>query len=303
LANCYCMKLEWQKAAELYLPLLDLPKFQVRALCGMQLSACYIMLGERDKAIQLMGSLQSMVGAKSHIDPIVIRQAKRYVANGGYFSAFELLYLRRDLAKMLPLMKQVLETLDKMASKTKAMEKIALPEKETKKPSKFGLGKLNLGKMSPFKNAGPTDTTADDRAAYLLLRGSMLKALDKNDEAIVCFKEVVDGLADLVSEKLYIPYCLYELGESYYMNGKQKEAGETMKRCSKYSGYDWEDPLKIRLRVTMEQLKKGTLPPNESVKPPSLDSLAEFTPSDSKDLDDEDVEKLTQEPEEDEDEE
>jgi len=65
-------------------------------------------------------------------------------------------------------------------------------------------------------------------------------------------------LADLVSEKMYIPYCLYELGESYYINGQIKEAEEMFKRCSKFSGYDWEDPLKIRLRVTMEQLKKGT---------------------------------------------
>jgi len=271
LANCYCMKLEWKKASELYVPLLDLPKFQVRALCGLQLAACYIMMDERDKAMQLMGKLQNLAGAKSHFDPIVIRQAKRYVGNGGYFAAFELLYLRRDLAKMLPLMKQVLESLDKTASNTKAMEKAASP---VEKPAKFGLGKLNFGKMSPWKAAGPTDSSADDRASYLLLRGSILKALDKNDEAIVCFKEVVDVLADLVTEKMYIPYCLYELGESYYINGNVKDAEEMMKRCSKYSGYDWEDPLKIRLRVTMQQLKKGSTPDNE-LKPPSLDALAE----------------------------
>ena len=102
----------------------------------------------------------------------------------------------------------------------------------------------------------------------------MLKSLDKNNEAIDCFKEVVEVLPDLVTEKLYIPYCLYELGESYYINNQLKEAEEAMKKCAKYSGYDWEDPLKIRLRVTMEQLKKGFLPPNEAVKPPSLEALA-----------------------------
>jgi len=298
LANCYCMKMEWKKAVELYEPLLELPKFQVRALCALQLAACYIMLGEKDKAKELMIKLQSFAGSKSHFDPIVVRQAKRYVANGGNFAAFELLYLRRDLAKMNPIMKQVLESLDKMASQTKALDKTASPG-QPQKAAKFGLGKLNLGKMSPFKNAVPTDTAADDRAAYLLLRGSMLKALDRNDEAIVCYREVVDGLADLVTEKLYIPYCLYELGESYYMNNNVKEAEEMMKRCSKYSGYDWEDPLKIRLRVTMEQLKKGTLPPNEPVKPPSLDALADaqLNSSDDKDLEDEDDDKLEEEEE------
>jgi len=51
---------------------------------------------------------------------------------------------------------------------------------------------------------------------------------------------------------------------TYFMNlekvffafGDLEKAEEYMKKCSKCSGYDWEDPLRIRLRVTMEQLKK-----------------------------------------------
>lgn len=49
---------------------------------------------------------------------------------------------------------------------------------------------------------------------------------------------------------------MYELGESYYIEGKSAEAEEAMKRCSKINGYDWEDPLRVRLRVSMDQLKK-----------------------------------------------
>jgi len=30
-----------------------------------------------------------------------------------------------------------------------------------------------------------------------------------------------------------------------------------MKKCNNISSYDWEDPLKVRLRVTIDQLKKG----------------------------------------------
>jgi hypothetical protein len=30
LANCYCINLQWEKAIENYLPLIDAPKFQVR---------------------------------------------------------------------------------------------------------------------------------------------------------------------------------------------------------------------------------------------------------------------------------
>jgi len=53
---------------------------------------------------------------------------------------------------------------------------------------------------------------------------------------------------------------LYELGESYYINGNLKDAEDCMKKCSKIGGYDWEDPLRVRLRVSMDQLKKKDLP-------------------------------------------
>jgi len=48
----------------------------------------------------------------------------------------------------------------------------------------------------------------------------------------------------------------FELGESYFHLGKNAEASEMMKRSSSYSGYSWDDPLKIRLRVVVTQLKK-----------------------------------------------
>jgi len=67
-------------------------------------------------------------------------------------------------------------------------------------------------------------------------------------------------MQDHLNEKMYAPYCLYELGESYYILGNNKEAEELMKACSKFSSYNWEDPLRVRLRVTMDQLKKGVNP-------------------------------------------
>jgi len=278
------MKLEFVKAAELYAPLMEVPKFQVRALATLQLAGCYMMLGEKEKSHFLFQKLGNQ-STKSNLDGIVIRQSKRFSANGGHFAAFELLYLRRDLAKMIPIMKAVLELLDKMAKNTKALDKIS-PVPAVKKTKIPGMGNLDLGKIgnsfnkfSPFnknKTKEPVDSVYDDRASYLLLKGSMLKSLGQHDEAVTCFREVVDVLADLVSEKLYIPYCMYELGESYYIAGQLKEAEEMMKRCSKYSGYDWEDPLRVRLRVTMEQLKKGTLPTSERSQPPiSLDALTD----------------------------
>lgn len=57
LGNCYCMKMEWKKAADLFAPLVEEKNFQVRALCGLQLGACYVMLGERQKAMDIFQRL------------------------------------------------------------------------------------------------------------------------------------------------------------------------------------------------------------------------------------------------------
>jgi len=65
----------------------------------------------------------TLVKKKSQFDPIVIRQSKRYQACGANFVSFEILYLRRDLAKMIPLITQVLETLENMAKNTNALKK------------------------------------------------------------------------------------------------------------------------------------------------------------------------------------
>lgn len=276
LANCYCMKLDWKKASELYLPLIDEPKFQVRIICCLQLGSCYIMMGQKDKAIQVFNKMLTYSGKKSHFDPVVLRQTKRYLACGGNFAAFELLYLRRDLAKMIPIMPEVLKALDNTASTTKALERYTpkVPVKENEKKSGFGFGGLKSlasSTINQMKKKEVTDYAADDRASYLLLKGSILKALNNQEEAIECFKEVI-SMQDVLNEKLYVPYCLYELGESYYTKGQLKEAEEMMHKCSKISGYDWEDPLKIRLKVTMDQLKKGNKPTDEK-QYMSIDSL------------------------------
>jgi len=234
----------------------------------LQLGACYIMLGQQEKAMTVFNKLLNLSGKKSHFDPVVIRQTKRYVACGGYFAAFELLYLRRDLAKMIPIIGTVLLALDAMASQTRALEPVSPKQPSVKTPteskrmSPFGgfkhlaSGALsNLNQLTGVKKKDAIDYSSDDRASYLLIKGSILKAQNKQEEAMECFKEVI-SLQDILNEKLYLPYCLYELGECYYIQGQLKEAEENMRKCSKISGYDWEDPLKIRLKVTMDQLKK-----------------------------------------------
>jgi len=151
-------------------------------------------------------------------------------------------------------MAETLLVLEKQAEHTNATKPIVVdPKKQgaladiSKKWSAFSIGK---------KKEETIDYSVDDRAIYLLLKGAMLKSLDKADEAIALFKELLT-LEPVVREKYYIAYGLFELGESLYYKGNIKEAQENMKKCNNMSGYDWEDPLKVRLRVVLDQLKKG----------------------------------------------
>jgi len=251
LANCYTMKLKWDIAAQHFEPLVQEEKFQVRALCALQLSTCYFMMGQRDKANALLQRMPSLAKKNSSVDPIVVHQAQRFLANGGWLSAFELLFIRRDLAKMDQIIPETLALLDIQAANTQALKPIVVDPNKNK-----GLAGLFSGISIGSKKPEAADYAADDRAAYLMLKGSMLKSLERADEAVACFKEAI-SLEQVVKEKYFVVYSLYEMAETLFRQGNLKEAQDAIKKCNSFSGYDWEDPLKVRLRVTMDQLKKG----------------------------------------------
>jgi tetratricopeptide (TPR) repeat protein len=248
------MKLNLSESAKHFEPLVNEEKFQVRALCALQLATCYHMMGEREKSAALFARIPSYVKKNSSVDPIVAHQAARFASNGGWFSAFELLYIRRDLAKMERQVPEILQLLEKQAGNTNATKPVTVDVNAKKGFAGFA-NKLSSLSISKPKNE-VVDHSIDDRAAYLLIKGALLKSSDKVDDAIQCFREVI-RLEPVIKEKYYVPYCLFELGESLYQKGNLKEAQEAMKRCNNISGYDWEDPLKVRLRVTIDQLKKG----------------------------------------------
>jgi len=213
------------------------------------------MMGEREKAIALLKRVPTFAKKNSSVDPIVERQAARFVSNGGWFAAFEMLYIRRDLAKMERIVPELLEILEKQAANTNALKPVTVDVNSKKGLAGFAnkLSSLSIGKS---KKDEPVDHSIDDRAVYLLIKGALLKSAEKVDDAIECFREVI-RLEPVIREKYLVPYCLFEFGECMYQKGSLKEAQEAMKKCNNISGYDWEDPLKVRLRVTIDQLKKG----------------------------------------------
>jgi len=163
---------------------------------------------------------------------------------------------------------ELLQLLEKVAAEVGATNPIAA---DTKKESIFSQKFKALSLSKPKQEVA--DYTADNRASYLMLKGSMLKALNKNEEAIACFREVIQ-LDNWLKEKYYVPYTLFELAECYYHNDHIKEAQETLKKCNNLSGYAWEDPLKVRLRVTMDQLKNGGIMEDDGEPPSTLIAIS-----------------------------
>lgn len=274
LANCYCMKMKWDVAASHFEPLVEANNFQVRALCALQLAGCYFMMGEKAKAQAMFQRVSTLVNKNSSVDPIVAQQAQRYLATGPQFAAFELLYIRRDLAKMEKETPELLQLLEKLAVEIGATAPVVVDKKDSSLSSRFR--SLSLGNKSSKSDV--PDYSADNRASYLMLKGSMLKAMGKREEAIACFKEVFQ-LEGATKEKYFVPYSLYELAECLYHSNNLKEAQETIKKCNNVSGYAWEDPLKVRLRVTMDQLKHGGVldDADDSAASPALPSIGVAT--------------------------
>jgi len=192
----------------------------------------------------------------------MVQQAHRFAANGAHFAMFELLYMRRDLVKMTQYMEKFLAALEAAAAKTKALQPVDVAAVLAGQHS--GLSKMKDGLSSLFgkKAAAPAAAAApaldphhaDDRASYMLAKGSMVKALGRADEAMQCFRHIIE-LKAVLHEKFFVPYALYELGESLYEKGQLQEANALLRECSKLSGYAWEDPLKVRLRIVSDQIE------------------------------------------------
>jgi tetratricopeptide (TPR) repeat protein len=257
LANCYATKLDWVSAAPIFEKLIADEKFQVSAMCALQYGGVLIMLGQPERALEIFEKrVPVLIAATRKTNPLsstIKAQCQRFIQSKGYFAAFELLYFRRDIAKMPPdIYIQAMKLLESVAEKAGVLTAPPEPKStDLKRNTSFSFG--NLKNM--FTPKIITYTIFDDRASFLLLKGSILKATGKPTDAIDCFKEVVN-MEKYLNEKFFLPYCFFELGESYFHLGKNAEASEMMKKASSYSGYCWDDPLKIRLRVVVTQLKK-----------------------------------------------
>ena len=279
-ASLHAMTLDYDRAVQLLEPILKEPPFKMYTTAAAQLSGCYVLRGERERAVAIWKDIAARFAkSSSATDLAIVKLFNSYTAGaGGHFVFFEILYFRRDLPKMASLGSRLLDALNTAAQNAKIIDVTGAfvppsssspsPPPQQQQPSQPSSSKgfsfkglvKSIGKSSSSSSpsSDSADYTEDNRAVYLLMKAVILKAIRAVDDAEAV--GILEGIAKMGPATLRLrwqrPYALYELCESYSKAGLLDKAAEALKKCIELKDYPWEDPLKVRIRVTTEQLNK-----------------------------------------------
>jgi len=277
-AACHFMMLKWADAIRLLEPLSKIGTFRLRGTAALQAASAYLMNGQPEKARELWQNTPTLIGkTHSQTDASTMKWAARYLQTGGPFAAFDILYIRRDLAKMIRLSDQLFTLLDQRAKAVgilkddgSLIEAATTTKKLVDKSEAEASGAVVASKnpiksfTSLFKKKEEKQMvevyqwTNDFRAQYLLFKAAILKTKNGlDDEQAISLLEQIPLMEKVLVDKWYLPYAWFELCESYFNRKKYHEAAQALKKCQNYSDYPWEDPLRVRARVTADHLKKA----------------------------------------------
>jgi len=282
LANCYSMKLDWQATFQIlektHLGSVEQEKTGKSknpwnfAWNTLRMGACAVMMGKDDVAKKYF-TYSSNAKVKDRWSQSLIIQANRYLANGGQFAMFELMYLTGHYEKILSnttdaRREEILAILEGLAAKANgALTKPPLNNKEDK-------GFLGLfGKLKDGQN----DPKVDNRVSYLTLKCITLRALKRKEEAMGCALEVI-MLEKQLGDKLYYVIALLQMGR-LVSDDSRDAASKHFETAMKVNNFVWENTLKARIRSVTKQI--GVQVQEEQV---STEKDAEKLLSDNEDL-------------------
>lgn len=287
-AACHLMLLRWDDGARLLEPLARLRTFRLRGTAAVQAAAAHLMAGRADAARALWRDTPALIGrSHSATDASLARWAARYLQHGGHFAAFDILYIRRDLPKMARAADTLLALLDTQArtasilapdgalvpaapstrrrvDRREASAAGATPAPKNPfraigaafKKAAAAAGSKNSAASEEEDTVEVVDWTNDRRADYLLMRAALLKARDGLASAdAVALLEQIPAMERVLVDRWFVPYAWFELCESYYNAARSHDAALALKRATAPSDYPWEDPLRVRARVTADHLK------------------------------------------------
>lgn len=267
-ATLLAMTLEIDAAVKSLESILKEPPFKMYTTAAALLSGCYILRGERAKAEAVWRDIVARFGkSSSSSDASIVKMFNSYLAGStGHFVFFETLYFKRDLTKMASLGQKLLDSLNAAAQSAGVIDPSGAlidpspatpPAAAAAAPARSFSFRGLVKSLGKAENAD-VDYKMENRATYLILKSVVLKAIRsiEDEEAIALLEDVVKIQPNVLAGKWQRPYAFYELCESESKKGALEKAVDMLKKCIECKDYPWEDPLKVRIRVTTEQLNK-----------------------------------------------
>lgn len=194
--------------------------FEFYGMVHLFLASSYLMLGELDKAKDLVHKVPSVAHKKSRPDAQALIVAKQIIATPDliYFLPFHLLYLIRHLAHMsVDSIHRVDELLEKnIVGKTLSLEAVSM---------------------------------------YNLQKGVILLKQGKPEEAKAKWEQILSNEKKLGSENFPLWAAHYELGELEFHSGNIKQCEKYIKAGNKLKG-DGNETVRSRYRLALETLAK-----------------------------------------------
>jgi len=229
LANNYEAIFDWKNASELYEHLTKQPEFESRGSCAVEAAHCYYMLGNNEKCTEIMSKVSSLAMLSNGYEKLAEKRANQFKQKGMRLGAFKYFYLRRDPHVLNSSHKDIADRYETVIDEL-------------------------------YTKLGGT-VTADDEVEYQLFKGAIARAMGNLEKAKGHFQRVIDLEKQIKDESWAVPYALQEQGEVYYAEGKKAEAEKFITRASKYSGFDFNELLMLRISGSLDHLKKEKLTP------------------------------------------
>ncbi|XP_036372875.1 tetratricopeptide repeat protein 39B-like [Megalops cyprinoides] len=243
---CHCFQQEWLEAYR-YADLLCKESKWSQAIYMFQKASILSMLHEDDvkktgeNVVELFRQVEGLrmrfAGKSMPTEKFVVRKARRYAS----FTP-------------VPLVIPVLEMMYVWSGFTIVGKSPELTERL--------LVTIEEAEKQLKSDTNPTEYHTDDQCLVQMLKGLCLKHLCRLFQAELCFTQVISSESRIQFDHYLVPFCLYELGLLYKLQGDFPKARSFIENAKlNYKGYSMESRLHFRIHAALDSMEdSGTTP-------------------------------------------
>ncbi|KAI9301587.1 hypothetical protein BJ944DRAFT_271263 [Cunninghamella echinulata] len=244
----HMMQHEWEEASKIF-EMLYKEKYWSPAIFRYLQGACLDMLGQRTEAILAYAEVPNLVGSKSSstamMENYVVRKVKT-LQESGYqdmdmtVCALEYLCLYNAFDFMDPEnLQKSLDAVDHAQQCIVEAEKI-----------EFGIRTKELLPQTPVPQY------YNQRGAILLIKSSIQNAMGRYRDSIIHLNWIIDHKDNIKVDRWIVPFAYWEAGVVSYGLDNKKRSIEFWETALKFSKYDFEYRLAMRINLAMTKAKE-----------------------------------------------